>query len=117
MGIAGTINAIGGVDSRLAPLRDYYNRLTQRYNDQLKSRFSAIIARAMGGTTASSFPMLIPWWSTDTAAYGKITAEDIKHTLETWKAPMIVAPSQLAGKGEGGRRSSKEKPEGRAPQS
>jgi hypothetical protein len=96
MGIAGTMNAISAVDSRLAPLRDQFNELTERYNAHVKNRFSAIVAHAMGSSSTSNFPMLIPWWSTDSAAYGRITAEEIKHTLETWKAPMIVAPSQLA---------------------
>lgn len=45
LGISATMNAISAVDSRLAPLRDHFNGLTQSYNAQLKNRFS-LLSRA-----------------------------------------------------------------------
>ena len=88
-----TMQAIGVVDSRLAPLRDKFNERVRRYNKLLNTPPFSLVAWIGRVEERSLFPMLIPWWSTDPAAYGSISADDIRQTLQTWRAPLILAPS------------------------
>jgi LemA protein len=96
-GISDAMDAISLVDSRLAPLRDRYNDRINRYNSRLKKFPFSLVGRAERAKERSLFLMLIPWWSTDEAAFGGVSAEEIKQMLETWKAPMVVAPRRRPG--------------------
>jgi len=110
--VSEVMHAISMVDSRLAPLRDSYNERVEGHNTRVKGMPFSIVARLMGATEQAAFPMLIPWWSTDQAAYGGVGAEEIKQVLETWKAPMVVAPSQLGTEDKGTEGSPKAEPKG-----
>ena len=111
--VSEVMQAIGLVDSRLAPLRDSYNKRVEGHNTRVKGMPFSIVARLMGAREQAAFPMLIPWWSTNQTAYGGVGAEEIKQALETWKAPMIVAPSQLAREDKGTEGSPKAEPKGK----
>ncbi len=91
-GVSDAMGAISLVDSRLAALRDEYNARVNRYNSRVKAFPFSVVARVerLGGR--SLFPMLIPWWSTDEAAFAGVSAEEMKQVLETWKAPMVSSP-------------------------
>lgn len=91
-GISEAMGAVSLVDSRLAPLRDRYNERAKRYNSRVKAFPFSVAARVERLGERSLFPMLIPWWSTDEAAFGGVSAEEIKQVLETWKAPMVAPP-------------------------
>lgn len=95
-----TMEAIRVVDSRLAPMRDRFNRLIEMYNTRVKTWPLCIVARVWGLTERPSFPMLIPWWSTDAAAYGAVTADDIRRQLRARRAPLVLAPSFRLESGE-----------------
>ena len=88
------MQSISLVDSRLAPLRDRFNDSVRRYNALLNKLPFSLVARLTRADEKSLFPMLIPWWSTDPAAYGAITSDEIRQTLQIWRAPVILAPSQ-----------------------
>ncbi|MBN1458917.1 MAG: LemA family protein [Armatimonadetes bacterium] len=89
-----TMHAIGVVDARLAPLRDRFNDRVRQYNRLINMLPFSVVARLTHTIERSLFPMLIPWWSTDPAAYGSVSSSDIRQTLQTWRAPLILAPSQ-----------------------
>jgi hypothetical protein len=89
-----TMDAIGAVDSRLAPLRDRYNDSVRSHNKRLNTLPFSLATKVSRTRERSLFPMMIPWWSTESAAYGKITADEVRHHLQTWKAPLILVPSQ-----------------------
>lgn len=91
--LARTMQAIGVVDSRLAPLRDRFNDRVRSYNKLLNTPPFSLVAWLTRDEERTLFPMLIPWWSTDPAAYGAISSDDIRQTLQTWRAPLILAPS------------------------
>lgn len=96
-----TMEAIGLVDSQLATLRDRFNDRIRRYNRLLNTLPFSVAARIMRAPERPLFPMLIPWWSMDPAAYGSISADDIRQTLQTWRAPLILAPTQRPEWGDG----------------
>ncbi len=89
-----TLEVIGVVDTQLLHLRDRFNASVRVYNRLLNILPFSIAARLMRATERALFPMLIPWWSTDPAAYGSTGAEDIRQTLQRWRAPRVLAPSQ-----------------------
>jgi hypothetical protein len=90
--ISDAVNSISLVDSRLAPLRDRYNDRANRYNSRVKTFPFSLTAWAIRFKERSLFPMLIPWWSTDDAAFGGVSADEVKQVLETWRAPMVAPP-------------------------
>lgn len=92
--IAKTMEDIGKLDSNLAHLRDRFNALVQKYNTRLNAFPFYWAGRLIGAEEKPLFPMLIPWWSTDPAAYGAVTADDIRTQLQKSKAPLVLAPSQ-----------------------
>lgn len=96
-----TMEAIGLVDSQLAPLRDRFNDRIRRYNRLLNTLPFSIAAQIMRAPERALFPMLIPWWSMDPAAYGSVSADDIRQTLQTWRAPLILAPTQRPDQADG----------------
>ena len=96
-----TMEAIGLVDSQLAPLRDRFNDRIRRYNRLLNTLPFSIAAHIMRTPERPPFPMLIPWWSMDPAAYGSIKADDIRQSLQTWRAPLILAPTQRPEQADG----------------
>jgi hypothetical protein len=105
--LAKVMEAIRVVDSRLAPMRDRYNELVRTHNRRVNSFPISVAGRISRARERALFPMLIPWWSTEAAAYGAITSDDIRHQLQTWKAPLILVPSQRTqwpGGGPGGAR-------------
>ena len=105
--LAKAMEAIRVVDSRLAPMRDRYNELVRSHNRRVNSFPVSVAGKITHARERALFPMLIPWWSTEAAAYGAITSDDIRHQLQTWKAPLILVPSQRTqwpGGGPGGAR-------------
>jgi hypothetical protein len=101
------MESIRVVDSRLAPMRDRYNGSVHTHNKRVNSFPTSVAGKLSRARERTLFPMLIPWWSTEAAAYGAITSDDIRHQLQTWKAPLILVPSQRAqwpGGGPGGAR-------------
>jgi len=92
--IAKTMQAIGLLDSQLAPQRDRFNDCVRRYNARLNTLPFSIAAQLTRARERTFFPMLVPWWSTDPAAYGAITADQIRSQLRKSRAPLILAPSQ-----------------------
>lgn len=88
------MRGVEAVDDRLAPLRDRYNDRVQLYNRSINTLPLSFLTRLTQSSERALFPMLIPWWSTEASAYGHVTASDIRHQLETWKAPLIILPSQ-----------------------
>ena len=88
------MHAIGLLDSQLAPQRDRYNECVRRYNSRINGLPFVLAAQLTGARARSLFPMLVPWWSTDPAAYGAITADQIRSELQRSRAPLILAPSQ-----------------------
>ncbi len=91
-----TMEAIGVVDSQLGPLRDRFNDRVRHYNSRLNTPPFSVVAYMTRADERRIFPMLIPWWSTDPSAYGVVSSEDIRLTLTTEHAPLILAPSQRA---------------------
>lgn len=93
--LAKTMQLIGAVDSQLAPLRDRYNHRIQRYNVLLNTLPFSIVAWLAHTPERAQFLMLIPWWSTNAYAYGGgVSTDDIRLTLQTRHAPIVLAPSQ-----------------------
>lgn len=89
-----TIEAIGVVDSRIAPRRNHFNELVKRHNDRLDIQPFQIMAQLLGVSREIDFPMLIPWWSTDEACYAGNSSERIKHMWEMYEdTPVIVPPT------------------------
>jgi hypothetical protein len=85
---------IAVVDSRLAPLRDRFNDAVRGYNKLVTFPVFSLVARMTQAEERKLFSMLIPWWSTDPAAYGSVTTEQLRYRLQTQRAPLILAPSQ-----------------------
>jgi len=98
------MRGVEAVDDRLAPLRDRYNDRVQLYNRSINTPPLSFLSRLTHSSERALFPMLIPWWSTEASAYGHVTASDIRHQLETWKAPLIILPSQQQSRSGGGSR-------------
>jgi hypothetical protein len=94
--IARTMEVIGKLDSWLAPMRDRFNRCVRSYNTRVKTPPFSMVARIGALDERPLFEMLVPWWSTDAAAYGQITGDEIRQQLRTSKAPLILAPSPQA---------------------
>jgi hypothetical protein len=92
--ISETMAAIETVDSRLAPRRDRFNRCVRAYNAHLNTPPFSLLARAVRHHERPIFPIQIPYWSTDAAAYGRLTADKFLHQLQSSRAPVILAPSQ-----------------------
>jgi hypothetical protein len=92
--ISRLMEAVEAVDSRLAPLRDRFNRSVRAYNQRLSTPPFSLAARFAQANERPLFPMLIPWWSIHSEAYGKITGDEIRQQLQSSKAPLILAPSQ-----------------------
>jgi hypothetical protein len=89
-----TIEAIGVVDSRIAPRRNHHNALVQRHNDRLDMQPFIIMASFLGVRREVDFPMLIPWWSTDEGCYSGDKSERIRHMWEMYEdTPVIVPPT------------------------
>ena len=96
-----TMGAIGVLDSQLAPLRDQFNDRVRQYNRLLNTPPFSVTARIMRAPERPLFPMLIPWWSINPSAYGSISADDLRQTLQTWRAPLILAPTQRPDQADG----------------
>ena len=94
--LSSTMHKIGGVDSQLLPMRDRFNESVRRYNSLLNVPPFSAIAYLTRTEERPLFAMLIPWWSTDPAAYGSISTDEIRHRLQKDHAPLILAPSQRA---------------------
>lgn len=89
-----TIEAIGVLDSRIAPRRNYFNMLVQRHNDRIETQPFQIMAALLGVLREEDFPMLIPWWSTDEGCYAGDKSEAIRHMWELYEdTPVIVPPT------------------------
>jgi len=90
-----TIEAIGVVDSRIAPRRNHHNMLVERHNDRIERQPFQIMAAFLGVRREVDFPMLIPWWSTDELCYAGNKSEKIKHLWDLYEdTPVIVPPSR-----------------------
>jgi hypothetical protein len=89
-----TMQGIGLVDARLAGQRDRYNDCARRYNMLINTLPFSIAARLVRARERAFFPMLVPWWSTDPAAYGAVSADEIRLQLRKSHAPLVLAPSQ-----------------------
>jgi hypothetical protein len=89
-----TMQAIGAIDSGLISLRDRFNDRVRRYNRMLNTPPFSVMAWLARTPERKLFSMLIPWWSINPAAYGQMTADDIRQALQSWHAPLILAPSQ-----------------------
>lgn len=89
-----TIEAIGVVDSRIAPRRNHFNLLVERHNDRIEVQPFQVMAALLGVTREEGFSMLIPWWSTDELCYSGDKSEKIKHMWELYEdTPVIVPPT------------------------
>ncbi len=92
--ISGLMERIGAIDSGLITMRDKFNNTVTRYNRLINTIPLSLLAWLSRTQERQLFPMLIPWWSTDPAAYGKVSSGDIRQTLQTSHAPLVLAPSQ-----------------------
>jgi hypothetical protein len=94
------VREVGAVDSALLALRDHHNHDARSYGTVYCSfPFRLLLPRELW-RARDPFLMVLPWWSIDPAAYGSISATDLRKYMEDEEVPLILAPGQRGKPGE-----------------
>ena len=91
------LSQLGAVDSKLIVLRDRHNKAAAFYETAfLPFPLGMLLPRHLR-RGRPPFQMMLPWWSTDPAAYGAVSVSELRQAIFQQKLPLVLAPSEETG--------------------